>query len=254
MSQSILSSAQIERLIDLTYPISETGSRYPTDPVPEITVVPARVEEGRLKSGYAELRIRNHHGTHIDAPAHKIPSGKTIDQYELGKFINQAILLDLTPHLSSGESYVRRISRELLEQVLTPERLRRMNQEGISALLFRTGYDKVIERGVTDDFNFPHFEREAAAFLIERYERQGVKLNIVGLDSFTIDPKGTPDSPAHRAFLSRDILILETLVNLEEVARAFGDGSFELICAPILYKGADGAQVRAFARTRQGRR
>lgn len=235
-------------IADLTYPISESGNRYPTDPAPRITVVSARVEEGRLKSGYTELQIRTHHGTHIDAPAHKIPGGKTIDQYELTKFINRAMLLDLTQHLSPEEVYVRRISRELLERVLTPECLRRMEREGISALLFRTGYDKVIERGVTDDFNFPYLEGAAAEFLVERCEQQGVKLDVVGLDSFSVDPKGTPDSPAHRAFLSRDILILETLVNLEDVTEAFGEEPFELICAPILYAGADGAQVRAFSR------
>lgn len=239
-------------LIDLTCPISEMGSRYPTDPAPKITVVSACMEEGQLKSGYTNLRIRSHHGTHLDAPAHKIPGGKTIDQYELTKFINRALLLDLTSHLGPGESYVRRISRELLEQVLTPERLRRMREEGISALLFRTGYEKVIERGVTDDFNFPYFEGAAAAFLVERCEQEGVKLDVVGLDSFSVDPKGTPDSPAHQAFLSRDVLIVETLVRLEAVARAFGDGSFELVCAPIPYEGADGAQVRAFARARRG--
>jgi len=239
-------------MIDITYPISEGGSRYPTDPVPEVTLIPARIEEGRLKSGYTELHIRNHHGTHIDAPAHKIPGGKTIDQYELGKFINRAMLLDLTPYVGPGKSYVRRITRELLGRAFTPERLQRMKQEDISALLFRTGYEAKIKCGVTDDYGFPYFEKEAAEFLVGRCERAGVKLNLVGLDSFSVDPKGTLDSPAHQVFLSRDILILETLVNLEEVARAFGDESFELICAPVLYKGADGAQVRAFARAWQG--
>ncbi len=71
-----------------------------------------------------------------------------------------------------------------------------MRQERISALLFRTGYEKVIERGVTNDFNFSHFEGEAAAFLVELCEQQGIRLNLVGLDSFSMDPKGTPDSPA----------------------------------------------------------
>ena len=235
-------------LIDLSYPISESGSRYPSDPAPRITVFPACIEAGRLKSGYTELLIRNHHGTHIDAPAHKIPGGKTIDQYELGKFINRALLVDLTPHLELGENYVRRISQDLLEQVLTPERLHRMQHEGVSALLFRTGYDKVIECGVTDDFNFPYFEGTAAAFLVEVCEQHSVPLNLVGLDSFSVDTKGTPDSPAHGAFLSRDILILETVVHLDRAAQAFGEEPFELFCPPILYLGADAAQVRAFAR------
>ena len=237
-------------IIDLTYPISESGSRYPTDPAPKINVIPARIErEGeRLYSSYTELIIRSHHGTHIDAPAHKLPGGKTIDQYELNKFINRAMLIDLALCLELGEAYVRRISQELLEQALTRERLQRIQPQEISAFIFRTGYDKIIERGVTDDFNFPYFEREAAELLIEACKRQGIQLNIVGLDSFSVDPKGTPDSPAHRAFLSRDILILETLVHLNEVAQVFRDEPFELICAPILYQGADAAQVRAFAR------
>jgi arylformamidase len=239
-------------VIDLTYGISEAGSRYPTDPAPKIVVFPARVEEGQLKSGYTELQIRSHHGTHIDAPAHKIPGGKTIDQYELSKFINRAMLMDLTPYLKLGENYVRRISQGLLGQVLTPECLQRMKREGVSALLFRTGYDKVIEHGVTDDFDFPLFEREAAAFLVEACEWHGIRLNLVGLDSFSVDPKGTPDSPAHQAFLSKDVLILETLVRLDEVAKAFNNGPFELICPPVLYNGADAAQVRAFARAWQG--
>jgi len=234
-------------LIDLSYPISESGSRYPSDPAPRITVFSACIEAGRLKSGYTELVIRSHHGTHIDAPAHKIPGAKTIDQYALGKFINRAMLIDLTRHLEPGEDYVRGISQDLLEQVLAPERLHRMQQEKISALLLRTGYAVIIERGVTDDINFPYFDAEAATFLVEACEQHSIPLNLVGLDSFSVDLKGTPDSPAHSAFLSRDILILETLVHLEEVARSFDDEPFELICPPILYRGADAAQVRAFA-------
>jgi kynurenine formamidase len=237
-----------KNLIDLSCPISESGSRYPSDPAPRITVFPACIEAGRLKSAYTELAICSHHGTHIDAPAHKIPGGKTIDQYELSKFINRAVLIDFTRHLEPGEDYARRISQDLLEQVFTSERLHCMQREGISALLFRTGYDKVIERGVTDDINFPYFEEAAAVFLVKACGQHSVPLNLVGLDSFSVDPKGTPDSPAHYAFLSRDTLILETLVHLEEVARSFGEEAFELICPPILYRGADAAQVRAFTR------
>jgi len=237
-----------ESLIDLSYPISESGSRYPSDPAPRITVFSACIEAGRLKSGYTELAIRSHHGTHIDAPTHKVPGGKTIDQYELEKFINHAMLIDLTAHLELGENYVRSISQDLLEKPFTHDFLGCMQQEEISALLFRTGYDKVIERGVTEDVNFPYFDAEAAAFLVDACEQQGIRLDLVGLDSFSVDPKGTPDSAAHCAFLSRDILILETLVHLEEVARSFDDEPFELICPPIFYRGADAAQVRAFTR------
>jgi arylformamidase len=236
-----------DRLVDLTYSLGKTASRYPTDPEPEIRVIQAQIDADRLKSGYSEFRIRSHHGTHIDAPAHKIPGGKTIDQYEISKFINQARLINLTPYLRSDEDYVRRISQELLEHALTPKCLHRMKQERISVLVFRTGYDNTIERGVTEDFNFPYFKDAAAEFLVKRCEQEDIQLDIVGIDSFTVDPKGTPDSPAHSTFLSRDILILETLVRLNEVAQTFGDEPFELICPPIIYEGADAAQTRAFA-------
>jgi kynurenine formamidase len=236
------------QLLDLSYPISETGSRYPTDPAPKVTVVPARVEEGRLNSGYTELVIRNHHGTHIDAPAHKIPGGKTIDQYPLDKFINRAVLVDLTPHLGPGERCVQRISQERVKQVLTPQRLREMRQEGISAVLFRTGYGEIIESGVTDDYGFPYFETGAAEYVARACTEQGIGLNVIGLDSFSVDPKGTPDSPVHQILLAHDTVILETLVHLDRVGAAFADGVFELICVPVLYAGADAAQTRAFAR------
>lgn len=233
-------------IIDLTYPISELGSRYPTDPAPKITVVTARIEGEKLYSGYTELQIRSHHGTHIDAPAHKIPGGKTIDQYEISKFINRAILIDLTVVLEVGESYAQCVSMPLLGRYPLITILDHMQREGVSALLFRTGYDKMIELGRTGSYDFPYIDVRVAESLIKECEQWGIKLNLVGLDSFSVDPKGTPDSPAHRAFLSRDILILETLVHLDEVVAL---RPFELICAPILYQGADAAQVRAFAKS-----
>jgi len=236
--------------IDLTYGIAETGSKYPTDPAPSIRVSAAAVSpEGKVSSAYTELVLRSHHGTHIDAPAHKIPGGKTIDTYNVTKFINRTLLIDLTRHFPEpGHGYVQRVTREVLMRVVSGEAVARIRKFAVSALVFRTGYDKTIMRGVSDDCAFPHVEKEAAEFLVDTLEKNGVGLNIVGIDSFSVDPKGSWDSPAHRALLSRDILILETLVNLGAVAQVFGEQPFELMCAPIPYRGADAAQARAFVR------
>lgn len=237
-------------LIDLTYVIDEAGSKYPTDPAPRVLVVPAQVtQEGRVQSGYTELTLRSHHGTHIDAPAHKIPGGRTIDAYEASAFINPGVLVDLTQSFVDCEwGYVRKITPAIVEEVCSAGLAQVIADEQVSALLFRTGYDKVIQRGVTEDINFPYFEKQAAALLLHALDSARVSLRVLGLDSFSFDHKGSWDSPAHRIFLSRDILLIETLVNLHLVAEKFGRRAFELICLPIPYKNADAAQARVVVR------
>ncbi|MDZ7392524.1 MAG: cyclase family protein [candidate division KSB1 bacterium] len=239
-------------LIDLTYVIDEGGSKYPTDPAPRVVIMPAEVTtDGRVRSGYTELVLRSHHGTHVDAPAHKIPGGRTIDTYGVAAFTNTGVLVDLTQSFVDGESgYVRTITTAIVEEVFNQALVKRLVEEQISALLFRTGYDKVIERGVTQDINFPYLESQAAELLLHALDSAQVSLRVVGIDSFSFDPKGSWDSPAHRLFLSRDILLIETLVNLHLVADRFGRRSFELICLPIPYKNADAAQARVVVRAR----
>ena len=39
------------------------------------------------------LHLGSHSGTHIDAPSHFLPDGKTIDQYPLERFIINGMIL-----------------------------------------------------------------------------------------------------------------------------------------------------------------
>ncbi|MFH1420975.1 MAG: hypothetical protein ABIG30_03340, partial [Candidatus Aenigmatarchaeota archaeon] len=94
------------------------------------------------------------------------------------------------------------------------------------------------------DSNFPYIEPELAEYIATR---PWMKLNVLGIDSFSIDPRGS-NSEAHRALLSRDILILETAVNLKELKNYTGRKPFELHCVPVAYPGADAGQTRAYAR------
>lgn len=86
-------------IVNLSYPLHQGMFKYPSDPEPEIEITKAKRElnqikililekdvyetftlpDDKYKSGFAFLKLRNHHGTHIDAPAHKFPDGKTID-------------------------------------------------------------------------------------------------------------------------------------------------------------------------------
>jgi len=234
------------KIIDLTHWISIHGSKYPSDPVPVIDAVPAAFDQdGRLKSAVTELTIRPHHGTHIDAPAHKIPDGKTIDKYPLEMFINDALLLDMMEFADdgadvfirdNGSRYVRKVTEDCIKRSLEG----RYNDH-IKAIIIRTGYDKVIEAGVQDDMNFPFLDPDAASYLAM------LGLNIVGIDSFSVDPKGSARSPSHSILLGRDCLIAETLVNLYALKAAAGISTFRLHAAPVIIEGSDAAPARVYA-------
>jgi kynurenine formamidase len=83
-------------MINLTYQLHQGMFKYPSDSEAEIKIIKARLEGEKYLSGRVNMLFTNHHGTHIDAPAHKFPDGKTIDQYERGKFVNTSALIDLT--------------------------------------------------------------------------------------------------------------------------------------------------------------
>jgi len=257
-------------IIDLTYAFHSGMLKYPSDPEVSMEIEKARTVQSerdslagygikqKYKSGFVNLKARNHHGTHIDAPAHKLADGKTIDQYCIEKFVNTALMVDLTKLDILAKKY-KEIKKDYLNELLDFEK---MKEFGVSALLFCTGFCEMItstDRGhlFHVDSNdkrrleqkFPYFTPEAAEYVAAN----APFLNVVGIDSFTVDPSGS-NSEAHRAFFAKDILLLETVVNMETLKLNLmqrndnlGQSVFTLHCVPLLYAGADAAQTRAYA-------
>jgi len=79
-------------IVDLSLPLGENTPVYPGDP--EVKVKPWAFIE---RDGYYmnALKLGEHSGTHVDAPAHFIPGGKTIDEMPLEKFIGEALVIDV---------------------------------------------------------------------------------------------------------------------------------------------------------------
>lgn len=202
------------RIIDLSYPISSNMNIYPGDPE-------VKVEKAGTLPNILRLGIASHHGTHIDAPYHHLKNGKFLDSYPAEKFINKACRIDLS------KENIRAVTKDHL---IPYSELTKQNR----AVIIRTGYDTIIKNGLVDK-NFPYLEEDAAEYLSSFRN-----LNIVGMDSLTIDAHN--ENKAHIALLSRDVLILETIVNLSELP-----DEFILICFPLLIKNSDGAPCRAIA-------
>jgi arylformamidase len=66
----------------------------------------------------------------------------------------------------------------------------------------------------------------------------------VGVDYLSIGSR--PDNPAvHNTLLGSDICVIEGL-NLREISA----GEYDMVCLPLLIKGADGAPARIVVRKR----
>lgn len=169
----------------------------------------------------SKLECDVHIGTHIDAPWHFVPKGKTIEQLSLNKLIGEAFVINMT-----GLS---EISKESLERLNIPS--------GVKKLLIRTDNSEHWRK------KKPYFNKkyvaltaDAASWIVEN----GIEL--VGIDYLSIQRYEDPPL-THEILLKAETVIVEGL-NLSEV----DPGIYEFICLPIKLVGADGAPARAVLR------
>ena len=89
-----------------------------------------------------------------------------------------------------------------------------------------------------------HWDPELSAYhpdTVARLADAGVQL--IGIDSASVDPADSKGLPSHQVLLQRDLRVLENLV-LDEVH----EGDYELIALPLKLTTADASPVRAVLR------
>ena len=203
--------------VDLSHRIETGMTVYPGDP--SVSVEPHATH---ARDGYrvSAAQLGSHTGTHIDAPAHVIADGRTLDTYSIDRFTFDAVRVDCT-----GLS-----DREPITAADVPE-------EAADIAVFWTGWSA---HWGTDRYReHPYLTADAAAACAERGYA-------VGVDTLSPDPtpaniaESEPSGlPAHHALLGADNLIVENLCNLERTS-----DRFELRAYPVKL-GRDGAPVRA---------
>jgi arylformamidase len=180
--------------------------------------------------GFAEQKITllTHCGTHMDAPAHILEAGATLEQLGLPHFVGGAVALDLTT---------------LPANIITLENLLPFGQllQGKDFVLLHTGWCK--HWGNEAYFsNYPVLAEAAAQWLAE-FNFKGI-----GVDAISFDAHDSSALPIHRIFLARGIVLVENLVNLEKIPAV----EFLFCCLPLKIAATDGAPVRAIALCREG--
>ena len=188
------------KLIDITRDIT-TAEVYPGDPETQLLSVRTIGEDSDCN--LSVLCACNHTGTHADAPLHFIEGGASVEQLPPEAFIGPCVVLEVNEPFLTGE-YVNEHFPQDAERIL-------IKGNGEAAFM-----DSAAE--------------EAAAL---------PNLRLIGTDAVSVGVHGNQIRP-HKAFLSRDIAILENL-DLSEVE----PGNYFLIALPLKIGGAEGAPVRA---------
>lgn len=204
---------------DISVPISPALPRYPGDPPIRLVPLPPPDEGEPFRT--SRLSFGSHTGTHIDAPAHLLKGGMTVDQIPLPNLIGPCLVVDLTD----------------LRGEIDVALLKKLPIKGVRRLLFHTRNSMLWDQsGFVEDF--AALTPAAAGYLVE------LDVQLVGIDYLSVEG-GESQGKVHRILLDAGVIILEGL-NLVGVSR----GEYELICLPLKIRGGDGAPCRAVLRGR----
>lgn len=204
------------KFYDLSHQLNNQSPVYPGIQPPEF--IPAADIETH---GYREthFRFHSHLGTHIDAPAHMIESGNTLDQLPIDSFCGNAIIIKTEPEKLISVEVLKGSEKEI---------------ENAEFVLFQTGWSKFW--GSPDYFgNFPVLTPDALEYLL-RFNLKGI-----GFDYISADPIDSKEYLNHYAILGKNLIIIENLVFPE----GFSENAGEFSCFPLPYENADGSPVRA---------
>jgi arylformamidase len=200
-------------IIDISWPITENMTAYKDRKTVAICATKT-FEHDRVREN--KITLGSHTGTHIDAPAHFIMNGKTIDQLPLENLCGPCRVVDM----SSCE-----------EKIYMPDILPLDVQEG-ERLLFKTR-NSLQTHDAPFDFGFVYLDAEVAEFLAFK------KTKLVGIDYLGIE-RQQPNHASHTWLFSQNVTIVEGL-RLEHVQA----GSYTLCCLPLSLPGLEAAPARA---------
>jgi len=211
------------KVIDLALTISEKIPTFPGSPQPNFINW-----ESIEKDGYnlELLFLSTHTGTHIDAPYHFLKKGQKIHQIMIKRLVTEAILIKIR---KGSDQSVTKTDIEKFEK-------KNGKIDDGSTVIFHTGWQKNLEKKSYFLRN-PGLAISAAKYLASK------KINLVGIDSPSIDLGKDSKFSVHHILAKNGILIVENLTNLDKIHSE----KFHLIVAPLKLKNATGSPIRAMA-------
>jgi arylformamidase len=207
------------RIVDLSQHYENGMPVFPGLPGPSFAPI-AKVED----DGYAmsEYHLLNHIGTHVDAPAHQIAGGDTLDQIGLERLVTDAVTIDVASRVPGP------LTTEDLEFHLGKIRV------GDIVFLYSDNAKNWGTDAYWTGWSYP--DAQAAAALIDR------GISAIGFDGPSADPVDSQTFDLHRIWLGAGRMIIENATNLDQLPERV-----RVVVAPLKVRDANGAPARIFA-------
>ena len=211
------------KIVDLTLTVSDEIPTFPGSPQPSF--IPW---ENVKEDGYnlELLFLSTHTGTHMDAPYHFLEKGAKIHEISLKKLVSEAVLIKSKK--KNGES-ITKIDIQKFEK-------KHGEIASFSSVIFYTGWQRNLQKKYYFTKN-PGLSVSAAKYLASK------KINLVGIDSPSIDLGTDSKFSVHQIFAKKGMLVVENLANLQKIKPS----KFHLVVLPLKLKNATGSPVRAIA-------
>jgi len=209
--------------VDLTLTISEKLPSFPGSPTPQF------IPWSKIKTdGYnlELLFLSSHSGTHMDAPFHFVKNGSKINQIGVDRLARDALLIKI---------------RKGGNQSITKKDIIQFEKKhgkipNDATIIFATGWYKNLEKKSYFEKN-PGLSSSAAEYLSSK------KINLVGIDSPSIDVGSDLGFSVHKILSKNNIIIVENLSNLEKIPKL----KFKFVALPLKLRDATGSPIRAIA-------
>ncbi len=229
------------QVVDLTYPFNEETIYWPTAHRFTLTRVAWGLNEDRRWYASNDYAASEHGGTHIDAPIHFAPGGRSTADIPVTQLIGPARVIDIRPQCAQDRNY-----RLAVEDILHHEARYGPIDAG-AIVLVRTGFSRYYPdarlylgsdvHGAVEGLSFPGFGEEAARALVAR------QVDLVGLDTASLDHGPSTTFPAHRVFGEANIPGLENVANLDQLPPV----GATLVALPMKIDGGTGGPCRIIA-------
>jgi kynurenine formamidase len=228
------------KAMDLSYALDEHSPFWPegSNPTSPFRATTAATYE---KDGYfaRSLQFPEHFGTHMDAPIHFDPKGKSLDQIPVTSLLLGAVVVDVRAAVKANPDY-----RLTAQDLQNWEKIHGPIPQA-SAVLLLTGWGarwpsqtRYMNQDAKGVMHFPGFSLEAAHYLFDHAHPKAI-----GIDTGSIDYGPSERYEVHQFTMHAGLYHLENLANLEQVPAT----GAVLIALPLKLRGGSGGPANVVA-------